>query len=698
MDTFDEFKRRKIVQWSLAYLAGAWVALQLVAILGEQFGWPDSLERAITVLLVFGLFATLVLAWYHGEKGRQRVSGPELLMLAALFGLTGAAIQAVRDSPSEDAPTVDGDVSEPPLRVPTSGEGTAVRRASIVLPDSAPLAFVGAASLGIGRTALAISPDGSRLAYVAQQGETTQLFLRNLNRMEVHPLPGTDGAYQPFFSPDGKWVGFFSGRSLKKVSPRDGHVITLATVREPMGASWGQDGRILVAQEQGWQPSWVPGTGGVPRPTEWQPSDFRLQYPELLPGGRWILHGAVDRSLSITSLETGRRYVLTRSGALPRDSAFISDILYGMNPQYLESGHIAYISGEGILMVLPFDLERLRTLGPPVPIMKGIRIEAGEGGAQLTVSRGGTFVYAPGGNVRRSQFVWVDHASGDVDTLPLPADSYGAFDLSPAGERLLAVVEPPSGPSELWVFDVRTGDGAQVPSQDMVGPHPRWWPDGARVLYSEHGRSGKRRDGVVVLQSLNSLGSRDTIRPEMQFAEPTPDGRFIAVIRERSWLLLPIGQTDTSRSIRGDFAFPDFSPDGRWLAFTDYGTGTRSEVYLAPVNRLGEHVRVTPDGGEEAVWTPDGTSLVYRNGQQWMKVKVSLNGGVDIGRRRVLFEGPYLNVPGWSHDISADGGQQLLLLGPQEQTTNELVIVTNWLAEVQRAATARLPSKDESFR
>jgi len=684
VSTFEELRRRKIVQWSLAYLAGAWLALQVVAVLAGPFGWSGGLQRGVSVLLACGLFITLVLAWYHGERGRQRVSGPELLLLAGLLGLTGPGIRAVRSRPAEDPPGLAH--SAPAL----AGEGAAVRRASILLPDSAALAFVGVAPLGVGRTALAISPDGARLAYVARRAGTTALFVRELDRMDVRALPGTEGAYQPFFSPDGAWIAFFTATSLKKVSVAGGRVITLAAVSEPTGGCWSPDGDILVADRQGGRLSRVPGSGGPSRPTRWQP-ERRLLDPQLLPGD-WLLHGATDRTLSLVSLRTGRRYVLTRGGVVPRDSASLSDLLYGRNAEYLQSGHIAYVTGDGVLVVLPFDLEHLRIQDPPVPLMSRIRLEAAEGGAQLAVSRGGTFVYAPGANLRRSRFVWVDHATGTVDTLPLPADYYGAFELSPDGDRILAVRRPPSTPSELWVLDVGTGAGERVPFEGIVGNVSTWWPDGRSVVVGGSGRGNAHAGGVMVRQSLRRPDDRDTLLRGVVFVEPSPDGRSVAADLDSGWIVAPPTAIDVRAEVRrGAYAFYRFSPDGRWLAFTDNRTSARSEVYVARVDRLDEPRRVSPNGGEEAVWMPDGDALVYRSGQRWLQAAVSIGEDIEIGAPRVLFEGPYLNVAGWSHDLSPDGRRELLLLGPRKDTTTELVLVANWLVEVERAASRPIP-------
>ena len=151
---------------------------------------------------------------------------------------------------------------EPLARAPDTA---AVDRWQIALPDSAPSAFVRAAPLAIGRTSLAIAPNGSRLVYVARQGSTTRLYVREVDELEARPLPGTDGAYQPFFSPDGEWVGFFTGSTLKMASLRGDQPITLAAIAAPFGAAWAPNDTILVVDRDGKGLVWVPASGGFPR-------------------------------------------------------------------------------------------------------------------------------------------------------------------------------------------------------------------------------------------------------------------------------------------------------------------------------------------------------------------------------------------------------------------------------------------------
>src|SRR5439155_17600417 len=242
-------------------------------------------------------------------------------------------------------------------------ESSMVRRSDIVLPDSAPLASVRDAPFGRGHK-LAISPDGRRLVYVAQRGATTQLYLRELDRLDATPLPGTEGAYQPFFSPDGDWIAFFAERELKKVPVNGGPAIGLATVSEPQRGVWAHDGRILVAGKGGERLSWVPSTGGAATRSAPQLS-VRVLDGELVSDDKWILHASPDGILFLSSLETGQSYVVTLDGVVSQDSVDSSTVLYGTNPRYLDCGHIAYFSADGVLMAIPFDLATRRALGTP---------------------------------------------------------------------------------------------------------------------------------------------------------------------------------------------------------------------------------------------------------------------------------------------------------------------------------------------
>jgi hypothetical protein len=334
-------------------------------------------------------------------------------------------------------------------------------------------------------------------------------------------------------------------------------------------------------------------------------------------------------------------------------------------------------------------------LAAPVPVLDGVRIEAAAGGAQFTVSRGGTFVYAPGANLRHGAFVWVDHATGRMDTLPFPRAAYGAFELAPDGQRILVRVEPASGPAELWILGLTREERTRVPTSGLISP-ALWWPDARHIVYSVASGSGADRlNAVAVRQSLADPSQRDTLlRQQPLAAVPSPKGTHFAAWVGGSLKLISFpGLRDTVTLPDG--MGPAFSPDGRWLAYVV--SEPEFEVYVTPIDRPRERYKISAAGGEEPLWMPNGRALIYRNGQQWLVVQVSTDPGFRASRAQVLFQGPYLQVPGNSHQISADGRRQLLLLGSTEQTARRLVVVTNWLAEVNRAQSAA-PRDDQRRR
>ena len=562
------------------------------------------------------------------------------------------------------------------------------RRWDVLLPDSAPLAFVGSGSLGIGRPSLALAPDGKRLVYAGQSGTTTALYYRDQDKLGITRLGGTDGAYYPFFSPDGRWVAFYADGYLKKVSVPDGQVITLARVKDPMGGDWAANGRILVPDDEGSQPAWVSDAGGVLQPIQLVEKVARQwRYPRLLPGGAWVLHTDWDGSLTISAVKSGRAFGVTSEGVVRRDSTDVTKLLFGTNPVYVPSGHILYLSGAGgVLMALPFDAERLKVLGPAAPVLQGVRQEAEGGGGQFAIARDGTLVYAPGVDAGISQLVWLEPPA-KVDTLPFPKAKYGSFDLSPDGKQILVRVQSPSGRGELWLFDIDNGSQTRINTQGTPLYTPRWWPDGKHILFAEFTPLGGL-SAPVVRQTPESFSRRDTLVTAAIEVVPSPDGRNLAVTgwRNQPGLWLVPTEANARRPLHlvpGPIYFMSFSPDGRWIV---YYVPDPAGIYVSSTENPDERYPISANGGEEPRWSPRGDQIIYRNRQQWFAVAVSTRNGFHAGRPTPLFNGPYLNVPGWSHDIAPDGHRQLLLLGPREETSIRLVAVTNWFAELRRLA------------
>ena len=272
----------------------------------------------------------------------------------------------------------------------------AIRRWDIVLPDSAPIALQGPGSVSGRQTAFALSPAGERIAYIARYGNTTALAIRPLDSDSSILLPGTEGAYSPFFSPDGAWIGFFSGNLLRKVPAHGGNPITLVAVDRITGANWVSADRILVFENEGFDLHWISASGATADSTVHLATQFGSA--NVLEGGDWAVGQLSSGQLALLSLSNGTELAITRRGVLPMDSVQQADLLFGTSPRWSSAGYLVYAAGDGALMAMPFNAAKRRVLGESVPLLTGVRMEAGFGYAEFAISRAGTLVYVPGHN------------------------------------------------------------------------------------------------------------------------------------------------------------------------------------------------------------------------------------------------------------------------------------------------------------
>jgi Tol biopolymer transport system component len=238
-----------------------------------------------------------------------------------------------------------------------------------------------------------------------------------------------------------------------------------------------------------------------------------------------------------------------------------------------------------------------------------------------------------------------------------------------------------AGPHELWVVDLEKGIRFQVPTHGHPSNWLQWWPTGDAVVFTEFAPNGGL-PGVVVLQSLTEPSRRDTLAPSAIFVDPAPNGKTLAVLARPTHLELR-SSSARSETLERSIRFARFSPDSKWLAYTE-DIDNESEVYVTPVARPSQRYKISAAGGEEPVWSPDGRSIVFRHKRNWFKAEIKAFSPFRTDQPRLLFQGPFVNVPGIEHDISTDGRRQLVLLGPPGDSTTKLVVVTNWFAELNR--------------
>ncbi len=470
-------------------------------------------------------------------------------------------------------------------------------RLSVVLPEGA--------RLGI-RT-LALSPDGSQLVFGASRGGIRQLYVRALNQRESRLIPSTEGAWDPFFSPDGKWLGFFSDEALKKVSLMGGTPQILCEVRISRGGSWGQDGTIVFGQRNGlWR---VSDAGGTPE----ELTKTRSFHPQILPGSKAVLFSPIDEegvwNIAVLSLETGEEKIL-----IPR----------GWHPRYAPTGHLIYTLDEELLAA-PFDLETLNVTGDSTPVLE--RLWSAGGGEQYSISENGILAYIPGLASSGSALVWVDRQGEQQPVTDLRRD-FTTVRISPDGKRL-AVSVGAFRDSEIWIYEIARGILSPLTTGGGFGLV--WNPDGTRLTFgrrgSQPGLFWMAADGSGKAEQLTKEMGRDSILDMQRPSSWSPEGNVLAFgqfgpsTHLDIWLLPLGGEPQPFVATEAIETRPMFSPDGRWIAFGSNRSGRR-EVYAKAYPEEGGIETISTDGGRQPLWAHSGRELFYRNGDEVMVVSI----------------------------------------------------------------------------
>jgi DNA-binding winged helix-turn-helix (wHTH) protein/Tol biopolymer transport system component len=533
----------------------------------------------------------------------------------------------------------------------------------------------------------AISPDGTRVAYVAAGAEGQQLHVRALDSVQATPLPGTGDARWPFFSPDGRWIGFFAGlEQLMKVEVATGHVTKLAPVRITRGATWGRDNNIYFSAGPYSGLAVVSAMGGQPRPlTTVAPDEIAHGWPELLPSGRHLIFTSWDSEI----LDDAKIEVLSLDGRARQ-----TVLRGGFGARYLPTGHLVYFR-RGSLMAVSFDARTLRTSGSPVKVMEGIAFKPTLGEALFAVSPAGMLAYVPGADLGIwSQMVWIELPGGKRQALDAPAGFYVDPTLSPDGRRL-ALAPDYGSQQDIWVTDLARGTWTRATVNPRQDSSPVWRPDDPAAILFSMGRGGPQ---VFDLFSVPADGSR---APELVYESPyykyatssSAAARLVAFIEIRPdtkadvWLLDLSGKPVARPFLQSPFweSSPALSPDGAWLAYESDESGRR-EVYVRAVSGAGGRWQISNEGGDKPRWWRDGSKIVYRSGRRMLAARVSAKPSFAVGESRVLFEGDF-EVGGPvtpNYDIAPDGSRLLMIEPSREQVPSRIVVVDNWFRELRQ--------------
>ena len=560
---------------------------------------------------------------------------------------------------------------------PTSNPTKQVTRTVINLPPGDQLAIQ-----NYYNPVLALSRDGTKLAYVATRGLTQQIYLRPMDSPEAKPIPDTDGAINPFFSPSGQWIGFFAGGKLKKVSVSGGAAITLADAAVPRGASWASDSRIVFAPNVTGVIEQVSDGGGAIRPLmRFNKGEFSQRWPEFLPDGKTMLFGAgggagLNWEVAVKSA-TGERRKLVAGG---------------LESRYAPSGHLIYVQA-GTLMAAPFDAQRLELTGTAIPVVENVLQSALTGASQYTISDTGLLAYIGGGvQSARQAIVWVSR-NGTQHPLTGTLRAFQSPRLSPDGRRVaLHILEQDT---DVWLYEPDRDTMTRLTFGGTANEWPVWTPDDKRIVFWSN------RDGPFNLywQLADGGGGPERLTSSDYLQTPnsfSPDGQLLAFTQqnptagyENEIWILRLSDHKVEPFLRAPFnvTMPRFSPDGRWLAYASDESG-RLEVYIQPYPGTGGKSQISTEGGTEPVWNRNGRELFFRSGDKMRAVNIATESGFAAGKPKVLFSGEYVPAPFGTanYDVSPDG-QSFLMIKPSKETQaapTQINVVLNWFEELKQ--------------
>jgi Tol biopolymer transport system component len=539
-----------------------------------------------------------------------------------------------------------------------------------------------------------LSPDGSMLAFIAGKNPA-MLHVRRIDQLAAQPLTGTGGAEQPFWSPDGQWIGFFQDYKLMKVSVSGGAPLTLCEAEgRARGGTWGDDGTIVFVPTTGTGLKRVSSAGGIPEDVT-EPDRAKLErshrWPHFLPGSRHVLFTSQlqtesfdESSIEVLDLETGKRTLIYHGGSYPR---------------YTTTGYLLF-GKQSTLYAAPFSTETLEMLSPPGPVLSGVSTQPSNGGVHYSVSRNGTLVYSAGETeIYTSTIEWFGR---DGTRTPLEAEERGYITagVSPDGTRLVVQLLPDGQTTfDIWMYEIERGVLSRLTFSESEEMQPVWSPDGDWIVYSWTGENflpnlfKKRADGAgeaePVLTSENA-----------QFASDWTEHGNILVFAEDSadtgWDILTLDMDDEDAEpevfIRTPFAerAASFSPDGKWLAYGSNESGA-VEVYVRSFPGPGGRWQVSSGGGAHPFWSPDGSEIFYLDDDGVVSAPISVTDeALSVGKPVALFD--YKRPDRFFYpqiDIMPDGERFVGVYkedGDAAEPLTSLTFVFNWFTDLSDKA------------
>jgi serine/threonine-protein kinase len=538
------------------------------------------------------------------------------------------------------------------------------------------------------------------LAFVGVPAKAgNRLFLRRLSHLQATALPGTEGASDPFFSPDGQWIAFVAGGSLRKISTGGGAAVALCPAEAGYGGAWVEDGYIYFSPNSVSPLLRVSPSGGQPEKfTTIDPSRLENshRWVHALPGGKAVLFSAGIA----TTFGEGNLMVQETKGGPPK--LVQRGATFGI---YLPDGRIFFMR-QGSPFVAPFDLERLEITGQEAPLAESISSWVNSGSAQVSFASDGKMVYLAGRSLRDERVLeWIDPA-GKTDPLRTELGFYTSLRFSPDGHSLAVTVQSATSGVDYWLYQWERKTMSRFTSDGVASGTAAWTPDSRRLTFSTRGTPNifwQPADGSAQPERLTNKPAARQLPVSWH-----PSGKFLLFDETDSTgfrlMVLPMKGSEAAGWKPGTpYAFltttnfgsnASFSPDGRWVAYESVETG-RPEVYVRPFPGPGGKWQISNDGGLLPTWSRNGKELIYRASDgRLMTCAYSAPGQAFLAASpRAWSEFPMTALStGRNFDLHPDGKRMARIRTPDttgETKLDHVVVVENILEELRGLTKAK---------
>jgi serine/threonine protein kinase len=533
---------------------------------------------------------------------------------------------------------------------------------------------------------LALSPDGLKLAFIATDSSgKSRLWVRPLNALSAQYLPGTEGANDPFWSPDNRFIGFFANNKLKKIEAAGGSVLTICDAPDARGGTWNKDDMILFAPTASSPILLVPAAGGTATAVtklDTVRKEVVHRWPHFLPDGEHFLYLAIATS---AQSEASAIYVASLDLKVNKLLVYVSS-----NAAYA-SGYLLF-HRNGTLMAQPFDLGGLELKGDAIPIVEQVQYNlALSDFAHFSVSENGILAYKPGARQAGSKLIIFDRNGKPMSSVGA-LDNYTGIRLSPDEQRVAAAIfDPQSRQHDIWLYELTRGMKTRFTFGPASKRFPVWSPDGNRLVFNSS------RKGVFDLyqKAVHVAGSEEIFFESKENKQPldwSRDGRFITYAtygdpktRGDIWVLPLFGDRKPIPFLQTEFddLYSCFSPDGRWIAYVSDET-RQTEVYVRPFPGPGGKWQISTTGGTRPRWRQDGKEFFYLStDNKIMAAEITAKGSmIEVGEIQPLFQ-ILPTAVALNYDVFGDG-QRFIVNSLVEDQTSSITFVINWAAELKK--------------